>query len=262
MGDIQMERIYEQLRAKDLHTVLETLFELNRKIPDLDEALRRQLASAVSALFYVDTVDMPEFTTVLDVAVKTVAAMGPELIPHHLLEMRGTDFKALFCFSRVLSALGPQAIDPILECCEGTEETHLLVGAIYALSKIRDASVAKGFPLVVRLCANPEKEVRDTAVRALGKLIEYLPPSSFSPGDQETAFETLMAATRDPNPGIRAKGVRGLGKMAGQGLLGPERFKKAKERIRQVLGKQRAYSWDTAFIVRREAEEALEHFAD
>ncbi len=262
MGEIQWERVYERLRAKDPHTVIETLVELNREIPHIDIGPRRQIASAVSALFYIDTVDMPEFATVVDMAVNTVASMGPELIPHHLLEMRGTDFKALFCFSRVLSALGSRAIDPILEGCEGTEETHLLVGAIYALSKIRDPSVVKGFPLVVRLCTSPAREVRDTAVRALGKFMESLPPGSFSPEDRVWAFDTFMAAARDPNPGIRAKAVRGLGKMAGKGLLDPERFKSAKERIRQILGKHRTYSWDVAFIVRREAEEALENFTD
>ena len=82
------------------------------------------------------------------------------------------------------------------------------------------------------------------------------------PEDREQAFGSFMTATRDPNPGIRAKAVRGLGKMAGGGLLDREHFKKAEGRIRQVLGMQKAYSWDTAFIVRKEAEEALEHFMD
>ncbi len=70
-----------------------------------------------------------------------------------------------------------------------------------------------------------------------------------------------MGATRDSRPGIRATGVRGLGKMEGRGLLDPKTREKTHERIRQVLGRHETYSWDTAYIVRREAEEALEHFA-
>jgi HEAT repeat protein len=235
---------------------------LNRSIPKLHSDTRKELASAVSGLFYIDTVDLPEFTTVVDMAVKVVAGMGPELIPYHLQEMQGTDFKALLCYARVLAAVGTDSINPIVEACEGSEEDHLLVGAIYALSKIRDESVLKGFPLIVGLCGNPAKEVRDTAVRALGKLVQHLPPTSFSPDQKQKAFETLMAATRDSSPGIRAKGVRGLGKMEGRGLLDPASREKTHERIRQVLGRHEAYCWDTAYIVRREAEEALEHFAD
>jgi len=261
MDDIQIDAIFEKLRGHDAHTILEGLIELNRSIPKLDSDTRKKLASAVSSLFYIDTVDMPEFTTVVDMAVKVVAGMGPELIPYHLQEMQGTDFKALLCYARVLAALGTDSINPIVEACERSEENHLLVGAIYALSKIRDESVLKGFPLIVGLCENPAKEVRDTAVRALGKLVQHLPPSCFSPDQRNKAFEALMGATHDSSPGIRAKGVRGLGKMEGRGLLDPQTREKTHERIRQVLGRHENYSWDTAYIVRREAEEALEHFA-
>jgi HEAT repeat protein len=260
MGDVQMEAVLEKLRSHDAHAILETLIELNRSIPKLDSDARKMLASAVSSLFYIDTVDLPEFSTVVDMAVKVVAGMGTELIPYHLQEMQGTDFKALLCFARVLAALGTESINPIIEACEGSEENHLLVGAVYALSKIRDESVLKGFPLIVVLCENPAKEVRDTAVRALGKLVQHLPPSCFSPDQRQEAFEALMSATHDPSPGIRAKGVRGLGKMEGRGLLNAQSRERTQERIRQVLGRHETYCWDTAFIVRKEAAEALEHF--
>jgi hypothetical protein len=146
MDNIQIDAIFEKLRCHDAHTILEALIELNRSIPKLDSDTRKNLASAVTSLFYIDTVDMPEFTTVVDMAVKVVAGMGSELIPYHLQEMQGTDFKALLCYARVLAALGTDSINPIVEACEGSEENHLLVGGIYALSKIRDESVLKGFP--------------------------------------------------------------------------------------------------------------------
>jgi HEAT repeat protein len=260
MEDNPLEQIEQKLRSQDPHTILETLVELNRSIPKLDRDDRERLASAVSSLFYIDTVDMPEFTTVVDMAVKVVAGMGPDLIPYHLQEMQGTDFKALLCFARVLAALGTESINPIVEACEASDETHLLIGAVYALSKIRDESVLKGFPLIVGLCKNPAKELRDTAVRAVGKLVEHLPPSCFTSDQTEEAFEALMAATHDSSPGIRAKAMRGLGKMEGRGLLNAETRERTQERIRQVLGQHETYSWDTAYIVRREAEEALEHF--
>jgi len=261
MGDIDMETIQERLRAQAPRPNLETLIDLNRPIPRLDSEARKTLASTVSSLFYIDTVDLPDFSTVVDLAVKVVAGMGPGLIPYHLQEMQGTDFKALLCFSRVLAALGTDSINPIVETCKGSAEKHLLVGAVYALSKIRDESVLTGFPLIVGLCGNVSKEVRDTAVRALGKLIEHLPPSCFSADQRERAFETLMAATCDSSPGIRAKGVRGLGKMENRGLLNPAMRERTQRRIRQVLGRQETNVWDTAYIVRREAQEALEYFA-
>jgi len=261
MDDTRLKAIQEKLGAQDPHTILEALIELNRSIPEIGSDLRLKTALAVSSLFYIDTVDMPEYTSVVDMAVRVVAGMGPELIPYHLQEMQGTDFKALLCFARVLAALGVESINPIVEACEGSEETHLLVGAIYALSKIRDESVMKGFPLVAELCKHPAKEVRDTAVRALGKLTEHLPPTCFSPTQREEAFSAMMTATNDPSPGIRAKGIRGLGKMRNRGLLNARNCERTQERIRQVLGQHETYCWDTAYIVRKEAEEALKYFS-
>ncbi len=260
MDDVLIAEIHEKLCAHDAHTVLEGLIDLNRSIPKLDKEARERFAAAASALFYIDTFDMPEFTPVVDMAVKVVAGMGSELIPYHLQEMQGTDFQSLLCFARVLAALGTESVHPILQACEDSEESHLLVGAVYALSKIRDESVLKGFPLIVDLCKSPAKELRDTAVRALGKLFEHLPSSCFSTDQNRQAFESLMKATYDSSPGIRAKGVRALGKMEDRGLLGDKARRRAEVRMHQVLGRHENYTWDTAYIVRREAEEALGHF--
>lgn len=259
MKENQLTAICERLRGNDPHVVLEALIELSRSIPELGGEDRRKLASTVSNLFCIDTVSLPEFTSVVDMAVRVVTAMGPALIPHHLEEMRGTDFKGLFCFARVLAALGTESVKPILEACDGADDDHLLVGALYALTKIRDESVMKGFPLIVDLCNSPKSEVRDAAVGTLGELVEHLPSLCFSQKQRKRAFEALLAATRGPTPGTRAKGVRGLGKMADKGLLSAQARQRTLNRIRQVLGRHKGYTWDTAYIVRKEAEEAMGH---
>ncbi|HHN75228.1 MAG TPA: hypothetical protein ENK10_08385 [Acidobacteria bacterium] len=261
MGRDELDTLYRQLRAHGADEVLDALFALRRLVPDLDEQQRAEAAAAVATLFYLDVQDRPEMATVVDQAIRILHSMGPELIPLHLEEMRGSDFKALFCFARVLALFGAEAVAPIIDACAGSDDAHLLVGGIYALTKIRDRSILQGLDLVLRLSEHSDSEVRDTAIRALGKFVERFGDDLDSQAGAR-AYGRLLAASFDPLPSIRAKAVRGLGKMAAAGMLDPEQKTEVGQRLDQVLGQSSEMGWDQAFIVRREAAEAAEHLAD
>jgi len=254
-----LDPIYRRLRGDDPDGIMEAIFDLKKALPDLDRGLHEEIASALSSLFYIDTTDRPDLGPVVDQAVRVVAAMGPHLIPHHLEEMKGTDLKALFCFARVLAEIGPDAVEPVLNFVNEADDPHLLVGAIYGISKIKDESTAQALPAIVVKCYHADGEVRDTAVRAVGKLAVQVDKSNFDDSCIEKMFEALMKATHDREPGVRAKGVRGLGSFARAGLLSDPRVSEATARVLQIVGQHDHYHWDRAFIVRREAEEALEH---
>jgi hypothetical protein len=55
--------------------------------------------------------------------------------------------------------------------------------------------------------------------------------------------------------------MRSLGKMAAVGLLNRRQRTVLEGTILSALGRSESYSWDHAYIVRREAEEALRHLA-
>jgi HEAT repeat protein len=254
-----LEAIYEQLRARDPDDLLEAIFDLRRLLPEIAPEQRGEVASALSSIFFIDTNDRPDLAPAVEQAIKLVAALGTELISQHLEEMKGVDFKALFCFARVLSRIGPEAIQPVLAECEASDDPHLLVGAIYALSKIRHDSLIQILPLLLTHCTSPDPELRGTAMRALGKLVEHVSPHVFSASQSQEIFAALSAGTTDSKPDIRAKGVRGLGKMADRGLLTGQQTSAVKDRLEQILGRHDQYQWDVAFVVRSEAEEALEN---
>ncbi|MDQ7087341.1 MAG: hypothetical protein Q9Q13_05540 [Acidobacteriota bacterium] len=261
MARAELETLYRQLRAYGADEVLEALFALRRLVPDLEPQERSEAAAAVASLFYLDVQDRPEMATVVDQAIRLLHSMGPDLIPLHMEEMRGSDFKALFCFARVLALFGSEAVTPIIDACRGSDDSHLLVGGIYALTKIRDRSILQGLDLVLELTGHGDSEVRDTAVRALGKFVERF-GKQFDTSAAERSYTRLMAASVDPLPAIRAKAVRGLGKMAAAGILSSDQRARVQSRLDQVLGQSSEMGWDQAFIVRREAAEAAEHLAD
>ncbi len=261
MGRAALETLYRQMRAHGADEVLDALFALRRMVPDLDDKERAEAAAAVASLFYLDVQDRPEMATVVDQAIRLLHSMGSDLIPQHLEEMRGSDFKALFCFARVLALFGADAATPIIEACKDSDDVHLLVGGIYALTKIRDRSILEGLDLVVGLTEHADAEVRDTAIRALGKFVERF-SGDLDASALQRCYARLLAASFDSLPAIRAKAVRGLGKMAAAGALDADRRAEIRSRLEQVLGQSSEMVWDQAFIVRREAAEAAEHLAD
>jgi hypothetical protein len=53
--------------------------------------------------------------------------------------------------------------------------------------------------------------------------------------------------------------VRSLGKLARFSYLTPAQEQRVRLAVLRILGRDEAHEWDRAFIVRREAEEALRH---
>lgn len=131
--------------------------------------------------------------------------------------------------------------------------------ALFAVGKIRDAEVREALPEVVGSLMHPDKEVRDSAARTLGKIAESVPAALLSERHRTEIFEALFRALSDRHPAVRAKTVRSLGKMVRAGYLTPEHEERVRGAILRILGRDEAYEWDRAYIVRREAEEALAH---
>lgn len=254
--------LYDRLQATASDELLAAIIDVRRAIPEMDQEQRAEASSALATLFYVDPSDRPDLEPVVDQAMKAVVAMGPELIPHHLEEMTGVDFHALFRYAQMLAHFGERAVDQIVETIEKSDDPHLIAGGIYALSKIHDPSRLKALTMILEQCKSAETDVRTAAVRALGKYVEHLPPESLNNAQRCSVFNALLAATTDQQPAIRAKAVRGLGKMARADIINKTQREKARERVEEILGNRDAEQWDRAFIARREANEAREYLAE
>jgi len=132
------------------------------------------------------------------------------------------------------------------------------VGALFALSKIRHRGVLEALPLALNHCEATDRQLRNTALRALGKMVQHQPSEAFTKEDRGHIHKALMIATHDSWPAVRAKAVRGLGKLAAADLLDAEQKPVTLGRLEEIVGRHEKYQWDAAFVVRREAEESLE----
>jgi hypothetical protein len=113
--------------------------------------------------------------------------------------------------------------------------------------------------LAVEAAQSLNLELRDTATRALGKLSESIPPDQLSAELKRLFLERLHCNVADPVVSVRSKAIRSLGKMAKCGHLTATEREQLGSTCRRILGTDADGEWDRAFIVRKEAEEALKY---
>jgi len=218
----------------------------------------RTILEMVSSLFYIDPLDRPELVPLLEEAIDLVASSGGTVVPFLVEELGGADVKAQMAVAHVFGRMGSDAIDPLLAEFDSTEDTVRRSFILYALGKIKSPEIVRAVPILIESCGDSDPDLRDTATRAIGKTVESIPggamPDDLRAGTQEILRKNLA----DRNPAIRAKAVRSLGKLAFFGHLSGEDRRKLRKTLILILGKDENFEWDRAYLVRREAEEALD----
>jgi len=247
------------LQGDNPHTVEEGIDFLRARIGGLEGADLRSAVDGLSSLFYVDTGDRPDLQPLLDRAVDILAAQGTRVVSQLIDLMKGSDIKCHLYLARTLGAIGPPALAALRRAIATEEDPYSRSFALFAVGKVRDPDVRETLPEVMGSLFHPDKEVRDSAARALGKIAEVVPAGLLTTERRAELFDALFRALSDLQPPVRAKAVRSLGKLARAGYLTPDQGQRLRAAVLKLLGEDEAHEWDRAYIVRREAEEALRH---
>jgi hypothetical protein len=229
--------------------------EINRVGPDEAEPL----LGMISAMFYIDPLDRPDLVPLLDEAVNLVSGFGEWVIPVLVENLDAGDLKAKMAVAHALGRIGVNAITSLIAQYRSSADPGRRTFILYALGKIKSPGIVEAAPLALEAAESSDRELRDTAIRAIGKFAESIPPSQLSEELHRQFVEKLHGSLADLNPGIRAKAVRALGKMARCGHLNTSELGRLKESCHAILGTNDKFEWDRAFIVRKEAEGALEY---
>jgi hypothetical protein len=158
-----------------------------------------------------------------------------------------------------LGRIGADAIQPLMEeYAVAADESHRAF-ILYALGKIRSPKVIAGVKLALDAASSPDLELRDTATRVLGRIADAIPPGELPEETRLEILTRLRTNLADRNTGVRSKAIRSLGKMARRGHLTEAERKVLTEACHRLVGDDEAFDWDRAFVIRREAEEALRY---
>jgi HEAT repeat protein len=252
-----IETLLSSAKPDEIHQGLELV---RREIAKVGSQEARPLFEMVSALFYFDPLDRPDLVPVLDEAVSLVVGFGEWVIPELLSELEDGDFKVQLAVGHALGRMGADAIKPLLDEYAALQPGDLRTFILYALGKIKSPRIIEALPVALEAARSSDHEMRDTATRALGKFAESLVPAQVPEEMRRAMIERLQANFADTSPGIRAKSVRSLGKMARFGLLTESEHSNFKVIYQRIMGIDDDYEWDRAYVVRREAEEAYPYF--
>jgi len=249
-----IQTLLESTEPEDLRRGLELV---KQEISRVGSSEAKPLFEMVSAIFYIDPLDRPDLVPILDEAVSLVVGFGKWVIPILMENLEAGDLKAQLAIGHALGRIGADAIEPLIAEYQATTDLAHRMFVLYAMGKIKSPKIVQAARLTLQATDSPDLELRDTATRAIGKFIESIPPSELPEALKQDIIEKLQNNLADPNAGIRAKAVRSFGKLAKFGHLNAAEREKLGELCRLILGVDGAFEWDRAYIVRKEAKEAL-----
>jgi len=257
MSEKDYTEIKRLLASNDPEEIHQGLVQVRNIFPEVDREEARELVELVSALFYVDLLDHPDQVYVIDEAVSLVADFGEFVVPILLKNLDAGDMKAQLTIGHAMGRVGEAAIDPLLEAyCGDQDECRIFI--LYALGKIQSPEVIKAFDHALEAAESANDELRDTAVRALGNFVEHIPPEDLIEEDKQRLLDVIQENLAHTSAGVRSKAIRTYGKLARYGHLTADEKIKCRETCELILGADGQYDWDRAYIVRKEAQTALD----
>ena len=254
-----IETSFRKLREESVYDVIEGLDEIAKKLKALKTKEFNEALLAVCSIFHIDLFDRPDLEPAVDRAFKILVATGEKSIPLILYQLKEADLKVQMHLTRALGQIGKPAIKPLLKFYSGSFDPYMRIFALYAMGKIREPEMAAIISKVIGAMDDSNAEVRDTATRLLGKLVEHLKPKRISQKVRSKMFRALVKNLADNHSAVRAKAVRSIGKMARFGFIDVKEKAVAKNYLRRILGLDEAFEWDYAYIVRAEAEDSIQY---
>jgi hypothetical protein len=248
------------LSSTDPEEVSVGLEKMWARVRSASEEEKRRYVEMASTLFYIDTLDHPEYVPVLEEAISVISSIGEVGIPILMQELEGGDVKAQMAIGQALGHMGATAIPALLQQYhELCPESGCRAFVLYALGKIKSPYILDALPTALEAACAEDQEVRDSATRALGKFAESIPAGSLQSDVVASIVERMRANFADASPAIRAKAVRTMGKLARFGHLSSGQCEQLAVTLHRILGEDEHFEWDRAYVVRKEAQEALQY---
>ena len=259
MSQTDYKEIERLLAGAEEEKLVKGLKLIKQEIARVGSSEARPLFEMLYSLFYIDPLEYPELVPVLEEAITLTVGFGSWVIPVLLDKLDSGDIKAQMAIAQALGRIGADAVDPLVNEYYTRDDTSKRIFILYALGKIKSPKIIKAMDAALDSCSASDMELRDTATRAIGKFIESIPPEDLPTHTKLRIITSLKANLACENPGVRAKAIRSLCKLAKYGHLNAEEKKEVHTICQRLLGTDEHFDWDRAFVVRKEAQEGLKY---
>jgi len=249
-----LSTILDDLRSEEPSKLLEASRLAEKNIPTMNPTELREVADALTSLFYIDTMN-PDYVEAIDAAVDTLAKMGADTVDVLIEGLTDADLHANYLIAQTLGKIGAPAVAVLKDRFRNEQDPFSRALALFAMSKIDDPALIEIMPEIVSTLDHEHPQLRDTAVQAVGAMIECIGGVCLSPDAASAAFDKLMLKLADIHHGTRAKAVKSIGQLAVKEYLDEDQVQNATDAVCRILGLDEQHDWDRAFIVRKAAEE-------
>jgi ferredoxin--NADP+ reductase len=218
-----------------------------------------ELAEAMVSLFYQDHADDPELGMIIARSEKALGSLGSGVAGFLLAQLAESDAESAKHFARAIGSIGASAVDPLLSAMSAkADDDYAQINMLLAVGNFRDPAILKALPKVLKHAGAKNHQLKAAALYCIGRLFNRIPYGNTSTADRSAMFDSLFKGVTDPSPLVRRHAVRALGKGSRNSYFTPEQVEKTHDKFRAILGTD-TFNWDTAFIVRSEAEKQLHY---
>lgn len=226
---------------------------------DLATDERRELAAAVSTVFYRDHAGDEELAQLINQSESVLASLGAEVAEWIIEQLVEADAESAEHFAGALGQIGAPVVDLLRSWFDTSRgNDYAQINLLLAAGRFTDPSIARILPEALRCAESANKQVKSAAFYSMGRIFNRIPPETISDADRSTLFDTLFAGLSDPSALVRRHAVRAIGKGVRNSYFTPEQVEKSHNAFRAILGMDH-FDWDDAFIVRSEAEYQLHY---
>ena len=252
----EVERLYEAMQTNDPVIIRKAVAGIGGHVDEFELRQIPEIVEMLASLFYYDLGDRPDFVAVVEDTVKVIGAIGEPAVPTLMWLLGESDYKANLMLARTLGRIGPPAYGPLKDLFYFPQLPWHRALSMFALAKMSEAALMEILPDTVNSLDDSDREIRDTAARTIGRIIDSFKPGQIPHDLVGQAFERLLIRLRDSSAVVRSKAVRSIGKMVKNKYLSQEQHESAIESVRELIGHD-DHEPDPFYLVRKEAEETF-----
>ena len=249
-----VKQIVESINIDKIGSISGALDQIE-KLKKLTGDEKRDLATALSSIFYFDHASKTDMAGLNQRVEKQLVMFGDEILSFLIEELANADTESATHLGKVIAGIGDSAIDKLINVWdENREDDFAIINFMQALSSFRSTEIIKVMPKILDAATARNFQVRAMALYTIKRLVSKLPAASINEEMRSRIFETAFNLLPDGKPLVRKNAVNTLGKFLKKGILEEEQKKKVFNAFASILGNDEKHEWDSAFIVRQEAE--------
>lgn len=253
----ELTRRLESDEPADLHMAIEQLTRLD----DISPGEKCVLAKSLTTIF--PRLQLPLSTSFLRLAIEVkdqLGRFGADIAPCLVDEIAALDIESAAYLGKALAKIGKPGLDQILRQWQRyADNEDALINLIQAIAyyRLSEGEAGGALPPVLESARHKTHSVRAKALSTLASLIEKSRGVAISPPFAGLLVDLAFELVSDAQPLVRKNAVAVLGQLTRRKLIPSSDERRVHTLFVSLLGKGEQNMWDSAFVVRQEAERFL-----